>query len=105
MVMQTTDISFDDSNYSIPMVDLTTQLLVEQRIDFIPTKTLEPMQDELLVGKLMFTSYFTTPNQDQDPFSIYELISILFNRGKNQVRLAQMPAYLGLELKSQQLIR
>ena len=105
LVTQATNISFDKSNNSIPMVELITRLLVQQRIDFIPTKTLEPMPNGLLIGKLMFTSFFATPSKDQDPFSIYELVPIPFNRGKNRVRLAQMPAYLGLEPKSRQFIR
>ena len=66
------------------MVELIARLLVQQRVDFILKKTLEPMQNGLLVGKLMFTSFFATRSQDQDPFSTHELVPILFNRGKNR---------------------
>ena len=59
----------------------------------------------VLIGKMIFTSYFAAPTQDQNPFSIYEVVPIPFNQEKRRVQLARMPAYLGIEPISQQFIR
>ena len=56
------NVSFDESNISIPTVELITRLLVQQQIDFILTKTLEPTENGPLIGKLLFTSYFAAPS-------------------------------------------
>ncbi len=59
-----------------------------------------------MIGREMFTSFFATPSPDQIPFSIYELVPIPFNHErKKRIRLAQMPAFIGIESKSLQLIR
>jgi len=103
-VSQAINMSVDESNSSISMVELITRLLVRQQIDFVQTKTAESTENGHLIGKLVFSSFFAAPTQDQAPFSIYELVPIPFNQGKRRVRLAQMSAYLGIEPKSQQFI-
>jgi hypothetical protein len=45
------------------------------------------------------------PTRNQDPFYIYELVPIPFKHGLNRMRLAQMPAFLGIGPKSLQFIR
>ena len=105
LITQAINVSFDESNISIPTVEFITRLPVQQQIDFIPTKTLEPTENGLMIGKLLFTSYFAAPSQNEASYSVYELVPISFNQGNTRVRLAQMPAFLGLEPKSQQFIR
>ena len=83
LIARAINVAFDESNSSIPMVELITCLLVQQQIDFIPTKSLELTDNGLLIGKLMFTSFFTAPGPWQVPFSIYELVAIPFNQGQN----------------------
>ncbi len=96
------NLSISEFNTSIPMVEVITRLLVRQQIDFVPRATKSASENAALIGRMMFTSYFAAPERDQAPFSIYELVAIQFNQGKRRVRLARMPAYLGIESKSQQ---
>ena len=105
LISQAVNISLEEADNSIPMVELITRLLVRQQIDFVPRTTLELTEDGPLIGKLVFTSFFAATSPDQASFSIYELVPVPFNQGKRRVRLAQMPAYLGIEPRSQQFIR
>jgi hypothetical protein len=105
LVSQAINISFDESNSSISMVELITRLLVRQQVDFMHIEKAELTESGPLIGKLVFSSFFAAPTDDQASFSIYELVPIPFNQGNRRVRLAQMPAYLGIEPKSQQFIR
>jgi hypothetical protein len=105
IVTQAMNLSISEFNTSIPMVEVITRLLVRQQIDFVPRATKSASENAALIGRMMFTSYFAAPERDQAPFSIYELVAIPFNQGKRRVRLARMPAYLGIESKSQQFIR
>jgi hypothetical protein len=104
-ISQVMNLSVDEFKSAIPMVEIITRLLVRQRIDFAPMPKSVKSENGVLIGKMIFTSYFAAPARDQDPFSIYELIAIPFNKGKRRVQLAKMPAYLGIEHKSQQFIR
>jgi hypothetical protein len=99
------NLTIDEFNSSIPMVEIITRLLVRQQIDFAPMTVRGASENGVLIGKMIFTSYFAAPARDQAPFSIYELVPIPFNKGKRRVKLAKMPAYLGIESKSQQFIR
>lgn len=105
LITQATNITFDESSSSIPMVELITRLLVQQKIDFIPAETIQVTENGEMIGKLTFTSYFAAPDPRQTPFSVYELIAIPFNQGRSRVKLAQMPAYIGIDSKARQIIR
>jgi len=105
LVSQAMNLSLNDVNSSIPVVEIITRLLVRQQIDFAPTNVTPTSKAGAIIGKLIFTSYFAAPDQDQAPFSIYEVVPIPFNQGKKRVKLAQMPAFLGIESISQQFIR
>jgi hypothetical protein len=105
LVTQAMNLTIDEVNSSIPMVEIITRLLVRQQIDFAPMTVRSSSENGVLIGKMIFTSYFAAPARDQAPFSIYELVPIPFNKGKRRVQLAKMPAYLGIEPKSQQFIR
>lgn len=104
-VYQAMNISFDEAENSIPLVELITKLLVRQQIDFIPAKKLGKSSLGVILGNLVITSFFATPTANQRPFSIYELIPIPFNDENKRVRLAQMPAYIGIETQSKQVLR
>jgi len=105
LVTQAMNLTIDEFNSSIPIVEIITRLLVRQQIDFAPMPVRAASESGVLIGKMIFTSYFAAPARDQAPFSIYEAVPIPFNKGKRRVRLAKMPAYLGIEPKSQQFIR
>ncbi|CAF3306512.1 unnamed protein product [Rotaria socialis] len=99
------DITGDEIGSSLPTIEIITQLLVRQQIDFVQTTTAESADDTSLIGKLMFTSFSAAPNKNQAPFAVYELIPIPFNQNNKRLRLAQMPAYPGINSKSHQLVR
>ena len=44
-------------------------------------------------------------NNDERPFFIYEATAIPFNHENQRVRLAEMPAYIGIRPNSRQFIR
>ncbi|CAM4796300.1 unnamed protein product [Rotaria magnacalcarata] len=104
-VLQTMDITGDEIGSSLPTIEIITQLLVRQQIDFVQTTTAESADDTSLIGKLMFTSFSAAPNKNQAPFAVYELIPIPFNQNNKRLRLAQIPAYPGINSKSHQLVR
>lgn len=99
------NLSVNEFRTVIPMVEIITRLFVRQQIDFAPMPKIAQLEKGVIVGKMIFTSYFAAPARDQDPFSIYESVAIPSNKGKRRVQLAKMPAYLGMEHKSQQFIR
>lgn len=104
-VLQAMNITGDELGTSLPTIDIITRLLVRQQIDFLQSTTAESANDTSIIGKLMFTSFFAAPNKKQTPFAVYELIPIPFNQDGKRLRLAQMPAYLGINSESRQFIR
>ena len=105
MITQAIDFPIEEYNNSLPMNEILTRLLVQQQIDFAPMPTKSEDKEDALIGKIMFTSYFAVPTKDQSPFSIYEVVTIPFNKDQRRVQLANMPTYIGIESKSQQFIR
>jgi hypothetical protein len=105
LVTQAMNLTINEFNSSIPAVEIITRLVVRQQIDFAPMLVRAASENGVLIGKMIFTSYFAAPTRDQAPFSIYELVPIPFNKGKKRVKLAKMPTYLGIESKSQHFIR
>ena len=81
VVSQTMKLSINEFNSSIPMVEIITRLLVRQKIDFAPMPIRSASGNGLLIGKLIFTSYFPASERNRAPFSIYELVPIPFNQG------------------------
>ena len=104
-VVKATNISFEDNNSSISMLDLITRLLVRQEISFVPTIQLRTTVNGAVIGELVFTSYFAASNYDEKPFLIYEPIPIPFNLAHKRVRLAQMPAYIAIRPDTREFIR
>lgn len=105
LVIQATNISIDESDSSISLVELVTRLLVQQQIDFIPTIQLKTSPYGVVIGKLLITSFFASSTYDQNQFFVYEPIPIPFNFANKRVRLAQMPAYIGIQPDSRQFVR
>ena len=105
LIIQATNISFEENNSSISMVDLVIRLLVRQAISFIPTIGLKASPYDVIIGRLLFTSFFAASAYDENPFFVYEPIPIPFYHANKRVRLAQMPAYIGIRSDSRQFIR
>ncbi|CAF5003698.1 unnamed protein product, partial [Rotaria magnacalcarata] len=104
-ILQAMNIIGDEIGSSLPTIEIITRMLVRQQIDFVQTITIESTNDNSLIGNLMFTSFFAAPNKNQVPFALYELIPIPFNQDNKRLRLAQMPAYLGINSKSHRFNR
>ncbi|CAF4625157.1 unnamed protein product [Rotaria sp. Silwood2] len=105
LIVEATNITFDDSTSSIPIIALISKLLVQQRIDFIPVKSMQKTESGNIIGKLVFTSFFAASDINQPTFLIYELVPIPFKHGPNRVRLAQMPAFIGIDPQTLQFVR
>ena len=105
LIIQATNISFEQNNSSMSMVDLVTRLLVRQEISFIPTIGLKASPYGVIIGGLLFTSFFADSAYDENPFFVYEPIPIPFNHANKRVRLAQMTAYVGIRPDLRQFIR
>ena len=59
----------------------------------------------VIIGRLLFTSFFAASAYDENPFFAYEPIPIPFSHENKRVRFAQMPAYIGIRPDSRQFIR
>ncbi|CAF0939465.1 unnamed protein product [Adineta steineri] len=105
LITQAINISLEESNSSISLVDLVTRLLVEQEISFIPTTQLTASPFGVIIGQLAITSFFAASSYDEKPFFVYEPIPIPFNYANKRVRLAQMPAYIGIHPDSRKFVR
>ena len=105
LVMQATGVFLDEGNSSITLLDLVTRLLVRQEISFVANPILRVSPNGVIIGELLFTSYFTAVNNDEKPFFVYEATAIPFNHANQRVRLAEMPAYIGIRPDSRQFIR
>ena len=77
----------------------------QQEISFVLTIELKTSSNGVMIGKLLFRSFFVAANYDENPFFVYEPISVPFNHRNQHVRLAQMPAYTGMHPGSRQFIR
>ena len=62
LISQAINISFEEADSSIPMVELITRSLVRQQIDFVPMTTPKSTENGPLIGKLVFTSFFAATN-------------------------------------------
>ena len=67
LIIQATNISFEEKSSSISMVDLVTRLLVRQEISFIPTIGLKASPYGAIIGRLLFTSFFAASAYDENP--------------------------------------
>ena len=77
----------------------------QQEISFVPTIELKTSSNGVIIGKLLFTSFFAAANYDEKPFFVYEPKPVPFNHTNKRVRLARMPAYIGIHPGSRRFIR
>lgn len=104
-VIKQGNLTFASYPGSPPLVQMITKLLVRQQIDFIPiSQYIADDADEMdypeEIGRLVITSYFAVPSQDQIPFSIYKLVTIPFFHKNETIELAQIPQYWGINAAS-----
>ncbi len=97
-ILQENNITISDKAEQIPIVELITKLIIRQQIDFIPAERYSNTPD-IEIGKLTFTTFYAMPNEQISDFNIYKLITGPFVHHNKVVRLAQMPAYIGINSK------
>lgn len=95
LLIQSINISIEENNSSISLVELVTRLLVQQQINFIPIIQSKTSPYGVVIVQLFFTSFLVCSIYDRNPSFVYEPIRIPFNYANKRVRLAQMPAYIG----------
>ena len=78
---------------------------VSTRDFFCPDNWTKTSLNGVIIGKLLFTSLFATASYNEKPFFVYQIIPVPFNHTNKRVRLAQMPAYIGIHPGSCQFIR
>ena len=78
---------------------------VSTRDFFCPDNWTKTSSNGVMIGKLLFTSFFATASYNEKPFLVYEPIPVPFNYTNQRVRLAQMPPYIGIHPGSRQFIR
>ena len=91
LVMQATGVLVEEDNSSISLLDLVTRLLVRQEISFVPNPTMQASPNGIIIGELLFTSFFAAVDNDEKPFFVYEATAVPFNHANQRVRLADMP--------------
>ncbi|CAF1528788.1 unnamed protein product [Didymodactylos carnosus] len=93
-IMQETNDSLDSIlEDQSPLIALT-QLILYQKIYFMPT-TMYRSQNAEEIGRLIFTNVIGLPNQKQDKFNVYQLHHIPFYHHHHFVKIANMPSYIG----------
>ena len=105
LIIQATNVSLDEAALSLSPIELITNLLVRQTIDFIPKNNSQSTNEGEAIGYLVFSSFFAAPSPSQRPFTLYELIPMPFNHQQQRVQLAQMPSVIGIEPNTLQFIR
>ncbi|CAF3812152.1 unnamed protein product, partial [Adineta steineri] len=97
-VIKEGNLTFNAYPGSLPVDQIITKLLVRQQIDFIPSSQYIPddadyvdTQDE--IGRLVITSFFAVPRQEQTPFYTYKLVTVPIIQENEAVQLAGIPRY------------
>ena len=98
-IINETNIAISNTIERLPIVELITKLIIRQQIDFIPVQ-LCSTTTSIEIGKLTFTTFFALPNEQESQFHVYKIIIGPFLHNENIVQLAQMPAYVGINQKS-----
>jgi hypothetical protein len=91
-VIKLGNLTFNSYPGSLPLVHIITKLLVRQQIDFISAshyRTDDPEE----IGRLVITSFFAVPRQEQTPYYTYKLVTIPFFHENETIQLAQTPRY------------
>lgn len=91
-VIKEGNLTFNSYPGSLPVVHIITKLLVRQQIDFV-VSDLEMVDNPEEIGRLVITSYFAVPRQEQLPFYIYKLVTIPFFHENETIELTQIPRY------------
>ena len=93
-VTSATQVTLHDDAHSIPAIDLISHLLIQQSIHFLPPPNNAPSS---VIGLLSISSFFAATTQQPPTFSTYKLLPLPFYHAGQRVRLAAMPAVIGID--------
>ena len=103
-IISSTNVSFNPESTTMPLVELVSRLLVQQRIDFAPNSESKQSRAHV-IGFLLISSFFAATTQDQSVFPLYELLPIPFPFRNTRVRLADVPFIIGVNFENNHLLR
>ncbi|CAF1158538.1 unnamed protein product [Adineta ricciae] len=104
IIMQETNINLDKDNDDIPLFELASRLLIQQRVEFMPTPNTQ-RNDQDKMGNLIFISFFAATDKNQHQFSTFKLIPMPFNHENRRVKLAQLPSMVSISTKKMEIIQ
>ncbi|CAF1480099.1 unnamed protein product [Adineta ricciae] len=96
-VLQHGNLTFNSHYGALPMVQIVTNLLVRQQLDFVSSSQYTPTNPHE-IGRLIITSYFAVPQQKHSFFNVYKLLPIPFFYQNETIQLAQVPRYWAINL-------
>ncbi|CAF3560206.1 unnamed protein product [Rotaria socialis] len=91
-VIEQGNLTFNAHHGSIPIVEIITKLLVRQQIDFIPSSQYKN-QNPQEIGRLVITSFFAIPQQEQTSFQVYKLLTMPYLHKNRTIQLSHIPRY------------
>ncbi|CAF1381703.1 unnamed protein product [Rotaria magnacalcarata] len=89
-VIEQGNLTFNAHHGSIPIVEFITKLLVRQQIDFIPSSQYEN-QNPQEIGRIVITSFFAVPQQEQTSFHVYKLLTMPYLYKNQTIQLSHIP--------------
>ncbi|CAF3336292.1 unnamed protein product [Rotaria socialis] len=91
-VIEQGNLTFNAHHGSISIVEIITKLLVRQQIDFIPSSQYKN-QNPQEIGRLVITSFFAVPQQEQTSFHVYKLLTMPYLHKNRTIQLSHIPRY------------
>lgn len=101
-IVSSTKVSFNQESSTLSLVDLVSQLLMQQRVDFAPSNVTDRSS---VIGTLLISSFFAASTSAQPIFFLYELVPIPFTYNSRRVRLADIPFIIGIDIQNDRLLR
>ena len=91
-VIEQGNLTFSFQRGSIPIVEIVTKMLIRQQLDFIPSSQYTA-QNPQEIDRLVITSFFAIPQQEETSFYIYKLLAVPFFHNNESIQLFQIPRY------------
>ncbi|CAF0733316.1 unnamed protein product [Adineta steineri] len=108
-VIKEGNLTFNAYPGSLSVDQIITKLLVRQQIDFIPSSQYTPDDPDYVdtldeIGRLVITSFFAVPRQEQTPFHTYKLVTVPIFQENEAIQLAGIPRYWAINLANNMTI-
>lgn len=99
-IFEQNNITIGDMAEQLPIIEVIIKMIIGQQMDYVSAKVYSN-QSTPEIGKLMFTTFYALPNEENSKFDVYKIITTPFKHGNKMVQLAQMPNYIGINLKDE----